>query len=93
MPPNNKVTWKWLAVTVVGILILAASAWASYMMGQDNQISRKIDRAEAKLSLADSRTMGIEATLIQFQTQLNRIEMRLDQVLTDTGHPGKARPR
>lgn len=84
------VLWKWIAVTMTGLLFAGVSSWAAFMMGKDGALQRQISEVHERNGYLNQRFVGMEATLTLFQTQLNRIEMRLDQVLTN---PGPSRQR
>lgn len=73
---NNglQVSWKWMAVTAVSILLAVLGTWATFVHGQ-------IRLMDNRSRLVESQISGLEARGIMVESQLNRIELVLNQLV------------
>ena len=74
---GNRVSWKWIAGIAVTVLLMAGAAWTGV-------VHSRLIAVEERGSGTTARLMGVEATLMQMQSQLNRIELQIGQLFQPT---------
>ena len=81
METNGRVTWRWMAITAVGIVTIGVTSWGGYMMGRDADLQRNLDRTRDVQVMVLSRLSGMESQLVGIQTQVNTNGLLLQQAL------------
>lgn len=81
IPPHQVpvgVTWKWLAGTAVGLIILGGSGWLTYMQSEVGSVYVSIDKTKDKMA---------EQAVDQATTKqkVQDIDRKVDEVRKDVG--------
>lgn len=83
-----RVTWKWLGPTLFGIIIVGAGSWVGYMHSQDAFLTARLIAHNTRISQIEISIASISARLGVLESQMSRVESKVDALLVESSRWG-----